>query len=289
MGWDLAIWGKLKLTASARTKWEATTITAADGRGLPDPFGPPRRVPPMTVRDALDRVVLVATKSGELVTLTPTEDGVEVTAFVSDGAVLGDHLGFWIVAALSAAAAMGGAGKITFGGYGSGSSWQLTLKGGRAKLESLGKDVESSAGMRRVLAKLEARQREAAERELEARIAARGGAPPDARALRALVPSGLGATVDLAFARLASATEAELDAAAPQAWLRWQGQVIPTDRILPSSRSRLDASRAPLPRRSKTAGRCSGWWLRSPAPSTNRWARHSPSGCSRLQWCSRRG
>ncbi len=241
MGWDLAIWGTLKLTASARTAWEATTITAAHGRDLPDPFGPPRRMPATTVREALDRATSDARKSGELVELTPTEGGLDVAAFVSSRTVLGDHLGFSIASALAAAAATGGTGKITFAGYGTGTSWQLTLKGGRAKMEALGKDLEASAGMRRVLARLEARQREAEEREVETRIAARGGAPPDASALRPLLPPDAGAILDAAFARLARATKADLDSATPRAWIRWRGQVMAPDRILPSSGSRLDA------------------------------------------------
>ena len=239
MGWDLAIWGKLNLTASAVKTWEAVTIAASDARDLPDPFGAPRRVATTTVRDALDRAVASATTAGEPLDLTPMEGGLQIAAFLSDRAVLGEHVGFWIVSALRAAAAPGATGKIILAGYGTGTSWELHLKGGRAKLTDLGKDLEGSAGMRRVLARLESRQRQVEEEALASRIAARSGAPPDASALASLVPGAVGSLVEAAFARLASATKVELDAAMPKAWVRWGGQGMAPDRFVPASQARL--------------------------------------------------
>jgi hypothetical protein len=229
VGWDIAVWGKMKISQASVAEWRAALVRPEAQSELSAPFSPPR--PPRRAAPSTVQRILSDLERKGYVELSAKGDGLEVSGLLSDGAILGEHAGFWLVAALTAAAAHGGTGKITRAGYGTGTSWRLTLQGKKGtRFESLDEDLEDSPAMRRLHAKLAAREQHRAGAELDERIAARRGRAPDAAALRAVLPRAVHAPLDAAFARLAGAS---LDNGGFPALVRWKGNLAPIEQILP--------------------------------------------------------
>ncbi len=173
MGWDIAIWGTLKMDPSAQEAWRKTVV---DGRGWKDwktwfknaSPGKPRKV-----AEALASWAKRTAKGEELLEAKEGKQGVEVIGHISKGAFIEEARD--IAALFRCAEKVGATGSITFAGVGLSEAYRLELTASGSTLKVLDGDLEDSPEVRRIC-RIAVERADAAEAAKAAKKAAKKGA-----------------------------------------------------------------------------------------------------------------
>ncbi|MCC7536771.1 MAG: hypothetical protein IT379_11185, partial [Deltaproteobacteria bacterium] len=156
MGWDVAVYGSLKLPQASVDAWLDAELDATRWNDWRGPFADaePDRRAPRTVREALALWAKMHDARKHQLLVEVADGAVKVTGLLPKETFVYDARRYVLVFRM--AESVGAKGTLTFVGMGNPMTWRLTLAGSKAHstLDELDEDLEDSPAVLRALAKL---------------------------------------------------------------------------------------------------------------------------------------
>ncbi len=191
MGWDIAIWGTLKMDPSVQAAWRKTVMNGRSWKDWKAWFKNASPGEPSEVAKVLAAWAKRSARGHELLEVKAGKQGIEVLGYVSKVAFIEEARD--IATLFRCAEKTGATGSITFAGVGLSEAYRLELTSSGSSLKVLDEDLEGSPEVQRicriVLERDEAAQAKATRRSKKKRAEA-VPVPTTSPATKSATPGG---------------------------------------------------------------------------------------------------
>lgn len=148
MGWDIAIWGTLKMDPSVQAAWRKTVMNGRSWKDWKAWFKNASPGEPREVAKALASWAKRSVRGHELLEVKAGKQGIEVLGYVSKVAFIEEARD--IATLFRCAEKAGATGSITFAGVGLSEAYRLELTASGSSLKVLDEDLEGSPEVQRI-------------------------------------------------------------------------------------------------------------------------------------------